>query len=76
MLVIRPIAEGVGVTGGGLGSFATRLRLLGVAGGGIAGVASASGCRPSWAMAVVAMASVELVLRLRFFDGATAASAT
>ena len=70
VLVMSPIAEGVGVIGGGFISlFATRLRLFGVVGGGGIIAPSASTEVPSCAIALAATYSGALPLRPRFFGG-------
>lgn len=77
LLVMKPIAEGVGVTGGGLvGVFTTFLRLLGVSGGGGIDGAPATASAPSCATASLLMSSVVLIFRPRFFDDGATASAT
>lgn len=71
MLVINPMAEGVGVKGGGLvGVSATFRRLLGVDGGGGMALLSACGNFVSTPTAEVAVSSLALPLRPRFFEAA------
>lgn len=74
LLVINPMAEGVGVIGGGLvGEFATFLLLFGVVGGGAIETVAPSCVESSCAIASVAASSVAFDFLARFFGGAAAA---
>ena len=71
LLVISPMAEGVGVKGGGLvGKFATFLRLFGVVGRGAIETVAPSCIVSSCAIAFVATSSVAFDFLPRFFGGA------
>lgn len=75
LLVINPMAEGVGVIGGGfVGEFATFLRLFGVVGGGAIETVAPSCVVSSCAIAFVAASSVGFDFLARFFGGAAASA--